>query len=225
MSKSHPKVIKSREQYREYMDEFLSLFGKNLDNDQDMKDRYELLGVVIRDYESREFPPEKPSAIDAILFEMDQQGLSRKDMIEYLGSSSKVSEVLSGKRGLSQSMIRKLHSGLGIPLDILIQDTKCLNDSDDCNVSEINEYARILKHSGDDWLNTEANLIIAQGFIMGEIIKFDTVPINFDEIDVESRIFVNIPTSSGCIKKDFNTGYYPSEDNPDTQWKKTEVRH
>lgn len=225
MSKSHPKVIKSREQYREYMDEFLSLFGKNLDNDQDMKDRYELLGVVIRDYESREFPPEKPSAIDAILFEMDQQGLSRKDMIEYLGSSSKVSEVLSGKRGLSQSMIRKLHSGLGIPLDILIQDTKCLNDSDDCNVSEINEYARILKHSGDDWLNTEANLIIAQGFIMGEIIKFDTVPINFDEIDAESRIFVNIPTSSGCIKKDFNTGYYPSEDNPDTQWKKTEVRH
>lgn len=130
MSKSHPKVIKNREQYREYMDEFLSLFGKNLDNDQDMKDRYELLGVVIRDYEAREFPPEKPSAIDAILFEMDQQGLTRKDMVEYLGAPSKVSEVLSGKRGLSQTMIRKLHSGLGIPLDILIQSPEDLNNNE-----------------------------------------------------------------------------------------------
>ncbi|HEM8306961.1 MULTISPECIES: helix-turn-helix domain-containing protein [Providencia] len=130
MSKSHPKVIKSREQYREYMDEFLSLFGKNLDNDQDMKDRYELLGVVIRDYESREFPPEKPSAIDAILFEMDERGLTRKDMVEYLGAPSKVSEVLSGKRGLSQAMIRKLHSGLGIPLDILIQSPEDLGNNE-----------------------------------------------------------------------------------------------
>lgn len=128
MSKSHPKVIKSREQYREYMDEFMSLFGKALDDDQDLKDHYELLGVLIQDYERKEFPPEKPSVIDAILFEMDQRELSPKDMIKYLGSRSKVSEVLSGARGLSKAMIKKLHKGLDIPYDILMQDPDDIAD-------------------------------------------------------------------------------------------------
>ena len=146
MSKSHPKVIKSREQYREYMDEFLSLFGKNLDNDQDMKDRYELLGVVIRDYESREFPPEKPSAIDAILFEMDERGLSHSDMVEYFGSRSKVSEVLNGKRGLSQAMIKKLHLGLGIPYDILFQDPESIVDEPRNEIKVINNSIIVKKY-------------------------------------------------------------------------------
>ncbi|WP_025155291.1 helix-turn-helix domain-containing protein [Morganella morganii] len=137
MSKSHPKVIKSREQYREYMNEFMSFFGKNLDDNEDLKDRYELLGVLIQDYERKEFPPEKPSALDAILFEMDQRGLSQKDMVEYFGSRPKVSEVLNGKRGLSKAMIKKLHGGLGIPLDILIQSP------DDLPVPDVEDMIRV----------------------------------------------------------------------------------
>jgi HTH-type transcriptional regulator/antitoxin HigA len=53
---------------------------------------------------------------------MDQQGLKQRDLIPYLGSRSKVSEVLSRRRPLSLAMIRKLHDGLGIPLKILIQE-------------------------------------------------------------------------------------------------------
>ncbi|EML9903473.1 hypothetical protein Q4R38_19215 [Morganella morganii] len=150
MSKSHPKVIKSREQYREYMNEFMSFFGKNLDDNEDLKDRYELLGVLIQDYERKEFPPEKPSALDAILFEMDQRELSQKDMVEYFGSRSKVSEVLNGKRGLSKAMIKKLHSGLGIPLDILIQSP------DDLPVPDVEDMIRVtgpntLEHKITSW--------------------------------------------------------------------------
>ena len=55
-----------------------------------------------------------------ILFRMEQNGLTAKDMQQYLGSPSKVSEVLSGKRPLSLTMMRKLHKGLGIPADILL---------------------------------------------------------------------------------------------------------
>lgn len=51
---------------------------------------------------------------------MEQNGLTAKDMQQYLGSPSKVSEVLSGKRPLSLTMMRKLHKGLGIPADILL---------------------------------------------------------------------------------------------------------
>ncbi|MFN6817364.1 helix-turn-helix domain-containing protein, partial [Proteus mirabilis] len=53
---------------------------------------------------------------------MEQQGLTNKDMTQFMGSLSKVSEVLNRKRPLSLSMIRRLHDGLGIPADILIQD-------------------------------------------------------------------------------------------------------
>lgn len=65
-----------------------------------------------------EIPP--PSPVDAILFRMEQGDLRNTDLIPYIGSASKVSEVLSGKRSLSKEMIRKLHTGLGIPLNSLL---------------------------------------------------------------------------------------------------------
>ena len=78
----------------------------------------------IEKYEDRtvEIPP--PNPIDAINFRMEQGGLRSKDLIPFIGSASKVSEVLAGKRTLSKEMIRKLHEGLGIPLKSLmgIQD-------------------------------------------------------------------------------------------------------
>ena len=66
----------------------------------------------------------KADPIESILFRMDQMHLSRKDLIPYIGSISKVSEVLSRKRPLSLPMIRRLNQGLGIPADILIEDVE-----------------------------------------------------------------------------------------------------
>jgi HTH-type transcriptional regulator/antitoxin HigA len=65
---------------------------------------------------------ELPDPVDAILFVMDQRGLSRRDLEDYLGSRSRVSEVLARKRGLSIRMIRALREGLGIPLEVLVQE-------------------------------------------------------------------------------------------------------
>ena len=79
-----------------------------------------LLALLIHDYERRTVPP--VDLIEAILFRMNQMDLTRKDMIPYLGSESKVSEVFSGKRRLSLMMIRKLHKGLGIPLEVPIKE-------------------------------------------------------------------------------------------------------
>lgn len=73
-----------------------------------------------RAYERARIPPVVPDAIDAIEFRMDQQGLAQKDLVPFIGSLSKVSEVLARKRPLSLPMIRRLHDGLGIPADVLI---------------------------------------------------------------------------------------------------------
>ena len=86
-------------------------------------DELQLLAMVIEMYEKHRWPLELPDPVDAILFVMDQRGLSRRDLEEDLGRRSRVSEVLARKRGLSIRMIRALHEGLGIPLEVLVRET------------------------------------------------------------------------------------------------------
>ena len=82
-----------------------------------------MLSLLIHHYEEKHFPIGLPSPVDAIRFRMEQQGLKARDLVPYLGSPSKVSEVLSGRRRLSLTMIRNL-TGLGIPAAVLLQDVK-----------------------------------------------------------------------------------------------------
>ena len=85
-------------------------------------DELEHLAMVIEAYEEKHHPVELPDPISAIHFRMEQEGLVNKDLIPFIGSSAKVSEVLSGKRDLALSMIRALHKHLGIPAEVLIQE-------------------------------------------------------------------------------------------------------
>jgi HTH-type transcriptional regulator/antitoxin HigA len=80
-----------------------------------------LFALLVEQYEREHYPIAPPDPIDAILFRMDQQGLTRADLVPYIGSQSKVSEVLRRKRPLSIAMIRNLHEGLGIPAATLLQ--------------------------------------------------------------------------------------------------------
>lgn len=85
-------------------------------------DELEVLVTLVTAYEEKEFPIEAPDPIEAIRFRMEQLGLVDKDLVPYLGTRSRVSEILNRKRSLSINMIRNLHSGLRIPLNCLIQD-------------------------------------------------------------------------------------------------------
>ena len=85
-------------------------------------DELDVLLTLVEAYENEHHPVPPPSPIEAIRFVMDQQGLHQADLIPILGSRPRVSEILSGKRKLTIRMIRGLHSQLGIPAEILIQD-------------------------------------------------------------------------------------------------------
>ena len=84
-------------------------------------DELEVLVDLVMYYESKTVDIGFPDPISAIKFRMDQAGLTQRDLIPYIGSRSKVSEVLSGKRDLTLSMARALHQNLGIPADVLLQ--------------------------------------------------------------------------------------------------------
>lgn len=84
-------------------------------------DRLDVLATLIDAYEAEHDPIDPPDPIEAIKFRMEQQGLSRKDLQAWIGTRTRVAEVLNGKRGLSIGMIRRLHEGLGIAAEILIR--------------------------------------------------------------------------------------------------------
>jgi len=81
----------------------------------------ELLAFLIEDYEKRTAQLPTTTPTEAIRFRMDQAGLKQMDLVPFIGSKGRVSEVLSGKRELTLAMVRKLHEGLDIPLKALIQ--------------------------------------------------------------------------------------------------------
>lgn len=87
-------------------------------------DRLDVLTTLIEAYEEKNHPIPPPDPVDAILFRMEQLGLSRRDLEPYIGTRARVSEVLNRSRSLSLAMIRRLHAGLGIAADILIQPTR-----------------------------------------------------------------------------------------------------
>jgi HTH-type transcriptional regulator / antitoxin HigA len=82
----------------------------------------ELLAFLIEGYEKRTIKIPAATPAEAIRFRMEQSGLKQHDLVPFIGSKSRVSEVLAGKRELTLAMVRKLHEGLGIPLKSLVQD-------------------------------------------------------------------------------------------------------
>ena len=85
-------------------------------------DELEILGILVDEYEKKHFPIESPKPVEAIKFRMDQLGMQQKDLAKLLGSKSRASEILSGKRSLSLRQIKILYRKLGIPAEVLIQE-------------------------------------------------------------------------------------------------------
>lgn len=84
-------------------------------------DRLEVLSTLIEAYEAEHHAIDAPDPVALIEFAMEQRGLDRSDVGKFIGTRGRVSEVLSKKRALSLPMIRKLHSGLGLPASVLVR--------------------------------------------------------------------------------------------------------
>lgn len=120
---SQVRIIKTEREHEQALERLTDLLDRNPAIATPESDELDLLALVIEHYERKHYPIDPPDPIEAIKFCMDQMGLTRKDLARYLGSASKISEILNGKRLLSLNMIRKLSTGLGISADILIRES------------------------------------------------------------------------------------------------------
>jgi len=118
----HLKIIKTDAEHQVALADLVRLLEADPAAGTPEADELEVLSLLVEQYEQANYPLELPDPLAAIRFRMDQQGLTQKDLMPYIGSASKVSEVLNGKRPLSLPMIRRLHDGLGIPAEVLIHE-------------------------------------------------------------------------------------------------------
>lgn len=116
------KVIKTKKDYEAAIKLIDALMTSDPTPDSEDGEKLSILATLIEDYESKMFPSSLPGPIEAIKFRMEQENLKPADLIPYIGSRSRVSEILSGKRALTVEMMRALESGLGIPAKVLLKE-------------------------------------------------------------------------------------------------------
>src|SRR5712691_11764210 len=113
------KPVRSRRDYEAALKEVDRLWGAKAGTRDG--DRLDVLATLIDAYEAEHYPMGPPDPIEAIKFRMDQQGLTRRDLEELIGTRTRIAEILNRKRGLSIGMIRRLHEHLGISAEVLIR--------------------------------------------------------------------------------------------------------
>src|SRR5271155_5409468 len=116
------KPIRTKRDYEAALKEVGRLWGAKAESRDG--DRLDVLVTLIDAYEAEHYPMDPPDPIEAIKFRMDQQGLTRRDLEEIIGTRTRIAEVLNRKRGLSIAMIRRLHARLGISAEILIRPSR-----------------------------------------------------------------------------------------------------
>lgn len=113
------KPIKTDADYRAALKEVETLMLAAPDTPEGVK--LDVLVVLVEAYERKHYPLDLPDPVEAIKFEMEQKGLTVKDLEPMIGKSNRVYEILNHKRSLTLKMIWKLHQELGIPAESLIK--------------------------------------------------------------------------------------------------------
>ena len=112
--------IRNEKDYQNALNRLEVIFDAKKGSEQG--DELEILSILIDQYENENFPIGMPDPIEAIKFRMEQMGMKQKDLAELVGFKSRVSEILNKKRKLTLDMIRKLHTELHIPTEVLVQE-------------------------------------------------------------------------------------------------------
>jgi len=114
------KPVKTYKEYKSALQKISQLMQKYLKPGSKLSDELEVLSILVEAYEKENYPIPPPHPIEAIKFRMEQMGVDEKVLTSILGGRSRKSEILSGRRKLSLTMIRELHNKLKIPAETLI---------------------------------------------------------------------------------------------------------
>jgi HTH-type transcriptional regulator/antitoxin HigA len=113
------RPIRSEADYDAALEEIERYFENEPKPGTPAADDFDLLALIIEDYERKCWPIEPPDAIDAIRYRMEMGGYSQADLGRLLGSRQRASDILTRKRPLTMKMAWRLHREWGIPAEAL----------------------------------------------------------------------------------------------------------
>jgi len=122
MTKTSITPIRTERDYQEAIKRLDELLDMNPEPGTAADDELEVLTTLVQAYEKQHYPIALPDPIEAIKYIMEEKGWKNKDLEQYIGPKSRVSEILNRKRYFTLEQIYKLHKHLGLPLEIFIND-------------------------------------------------------------------------------------------------------
>ena len=125
MAKKMIRPLRSEADYDEALNEIERYFENEPKPDTPEADRFDLLALIIEDYERKRWPIDPPDAIDAIRYRMETRDYTQADLGRLLGSRQRASDILTRRqRALTMQMAWRLHREWGIPAEALIVPTR-----------------------------------------------------------------------------------------------------
>lgn len=119
---SEVKPIRNDQDHAAALGEIESLWGAEPGTADG--DRLDVLATLVDAYGATNHPVDPPAPLDAIMFRLEQRGMTRRDLEPLIGGPARVADVMARRRDLSIGMIRRLHASLGISADLLIRPTR-----------------------------------------------------------------------------------------------------
>ena len=122
LAKAAPRVIRTEEENERALAIVESLMERGERHmTPEEGELLDLLTNLIRDYEAKVYPPrEKSKPHEMVAFLLEQRGLSPKDLWPVIGSKSRVSEILAGKRSISKDQAKKLAEFFRLSADLFL---------------------------------------------------------------------------------------------------------
>ncbi|MEI7424240.1 MAG: transcriptional regulator [Prolixibacteraceae bacterium] len=114
------KIIKTKQQYEEFLDWVDMLFDKKVKADTPQGEKLQIALLLIKQYEDANYPIPLPDPIDAIRVKMNELGLKNKDLVGKVGSKGYVSSLLNKKKPLTLELVKIFHQELNIPAEVLL---------------------------------------------------------------------------------------------------------
>lgn len=121
---NHLKLIKTEEEYDAALNRIEEIFGAEEGTPE--SDEFDVLCLLVEEYEKKHYPIPNPDPIEAIKFCMEEMNISQKELAKIMGDATLVSRILNRKRKLNIDSIRKLYKAFNelLPIEILVSDYK-----------------------------------------------------------------------------------------------------
>jgi HTH-type transcriptional regulator / antitoxin HigA len=124
MAKEITRPLRNEADYEAAVDEIERYFDRPPKSGSPDADRFDLLSLVVEDYERERSPIDPPNPVDGIRYGMETRGLTQADLGRLLGSRQRASDILSRRRPLTMRMAWKLHRDWGISAEALIRPSR-----------------------------------------------------------------------------------------------------